>query len=1526
MRRSILWLSLMLAALLFLAAPAAAQTTQPENVVCPNVPGYEATFDYEVPINFNSFVGGYDVNCWYQSLSVDADGAITESELILNAYWAPPDGDEKVAQWAPDSVGLDTTYCSDIDELTGGLGIVASDERAVRGTYTFREFYKPFDAVVGAEAVRTLRELVKPFARSCAGAEIIPRSAYFTPLPPYIADALEAAGASSPEPPAATSPPTSTAPAATAPVTTEADAAVAPSPGSGSSGSEGSSGMRALGFVFLGLSVVGLLWALRRAGKERRVRPRLDAIRILLIAGTAIGTMMVLANTPAWAVVGGVVLGAVLGWLQGRNVSIFFKGTRVYEKRNVVAIGAFAVGLVVSQGAGLLNRKGMIGIGVGVTFLSAATAAGLLAGRRKPLAAAGSGGAATMLVAGLFAALVLPLAAVAMAQEQPTEEERRAAITADLTEAVAWESIEITGGLFPQTQKPFAIIPVSPGLVEAPEPLTRTIEWEDANGSSFEVTETFTFDLNADSVCCTVGYEGDGSESFGQITNELTASGILGDFVSPTDMPVNRLGAPTVEWGVPFGEAEDIWTGGDEPICRRPVAEQPRGNEGEWSTLERNGEPIDWVSPSFAMYTQCEIDGFDAQAALAALPPVPASSASEREARGFGTTIPGCPVFQESFGALYDPSMGSAPTNDLQRMFMAPNTSACSDFVNIGQEGRGGTRSEVAYDLVTPDPKTEGLRQFNIADAMISALPLHQISKDNQCAIGTDGVALAPAGDGETCQFRSWHDLGEGVITIFTDYDFVDGPNVFVRGDFPWGSYDYRCHHCDPSSPEVARIVAAMDVFGNTGLGNFGPKGEVVGTVGVPDDKVGEKTDAGVSAREDLIDLLADDPSDPFERAAIAAAIGLVGTIGIATVEEILGRKEEDDEAIPPPLLDENGEPMVVSDGVTLDANGEVVPEGLVKWVDGYGDETWISREEAVDRVSAEKAARAADEEWRRERAQDAETTWMDNEREAATKKREAAANAEAELLSSQASHREKVWDWFEAHPEYGHLWERVINADGSVDTDLMRRIAQHAQRAGIELPEISLLEDFVATTASEIFTGQRADGSISWEAMILRGLVGLATAGQSEWAWTPGDALVRMKEAIDNGDMRDWNEIASDAAARAVFDEWFGRVIGRGIELGAGGLTKLFPGLTRDAAEVLEEIMEKLRRPVGGAAPRPITPDLDVFRRRINDALKSGDDEAMRGIFAGGGMKRMAELEAAGHLTAAQAKQIVDFHDALTRQAIHQGTRNAIAEWDPGLPPIKEVYVGNSGSVGPHRSVKTDADRTIVLVFDETQLTNYAKRQGLDVDTAHDILQQRFSDFQAQRTAAALNPADSIPLDATRDMDIANYAGIGPGSGQLDSYPTQYTRTRMQVMGETDVYRVTEGGVTRTRTSGDAIVDQMDLNANRLGNGLPADQYRIPPEEMTMLHNQQMTAIRTSTDVKSVAKAVDRELKIASQLQQPMPDEQLVQMAREIRATPTSTNEILHNYGYSTEDEAVDALRQMMEQYDASVQLPHFP
>lgn len=550
--------------------------------------------------------------------------------------------------------------------------------------------------------------------------------------------------------------------------------------------------------------------------------------------------------------------------------------------------------------------------------------------------------------------------------------------------------------------------------------------------------------------------------------------------------------------------------------------------------------------------------------------------------------------------------------------------------------------------------------------------------------------------------------------------------------------------------------------------------------------------------------------------------------------------------------------------------------------------------------------------------------------------------------------------DFFMDHPDYSKIEERVYRPDGTIDKALLRQAVAHYnkfKRPGPAETPPSWIADGLAMTGREIFTGVDADGNTSYSSMVLRGLLGVATGGQSEWVYVPGDAGYRLKDGVDRGESG--ATLIGKVAGGVVFDEVAGRVMGAGIQKGLGKLAQKFPGLTKKVGELTDDISGKLNKPIlGGAGGRKAASELSEglahtrsqTTRALSAAGDEADDAALRALYKDKGMKKLAELEAGGHLSHDEAQRLAGWHDQVTSKAATDGTLETIDEFAKthGVKPT-EVLVGNSGSTGPGRSVLTDADRTIVTTFDDTAVQAHldANPHLSSPAEAHADLQRQFTDMHAKNVELNLNSPDDVVVRHARqtgmslsdaaadleskgmnpatgadtrltaaDMDTSSYSGFGSGAGPEDSYPRGYTRARQDIQGSTEVFTPKpDGTVTNYTTSGDAIIEQDALNAMSHTGEMPTDPTRIGFNELDPLLDQQRTAVAKYSDPKSIAKAVDRADYVAGRTGQPLPDPNLTAAASEIRANPQDTARILENHGL-TQDEFVGGCKDMMDSY----------
>ncbi len=130
-----------------------------------------------------------------------------------------------------------------------------------------------------------------------------------------------------------------------------------------------------------------------------------------------------------------------------------------------------------------------------------------------------------------------------------------------------------------------------------------------------------------------------------------------------------------------------------------------------------------------------------------------------------------------------------------------------------------------------------------------------------------------------------------------------------------------------------------------------------------------------------------------------------------------------------PPLVDEYGEVMEVSDGTQVDADGNPIPPGLVRW-DVPGEDTrWVSRDEAIDLVQEVRDSAAAQEQFDREVAEAADKNEAESRERAAARRAQEEAEAQERIAE-----RERLEQWGERLAERDALVRRqeLLEADST--------------------------------------------------------------------------------------------------------------------------------------------------------------------------------------------------------------------------------------------------------------------------------------------------------------------------------------------------------------------------------------------------------------------------------------------------------------------------------------------------------------
>lgn len=902
-------------------------------------------------------------------------------------------------RWATDRSSLDAQRraCEDFGESPRPrVQVIGGDGTAAEVTIYAGVDPATYDPAPWLAAGETIRAQVVEQATSCDEVGVTP---VWTPLPEYLQAIYTPERVDSPPLPGVGGPAffgstdfTDWSGAAAASTT---DASPAPTvtpvvtvPG----GDEPLSGwlrtvLRVVAVAGLVISLLGLLFALLLMRRETRIRPVMEIIRIGLAAVMAIVSITLFARgAPAWAVVAALAGGGLLGFLQGRNLSLRRDGEKIMAKRGVIALLAFAGGLILIQIAGLLNRTGVIQMGIALSLASAAITVGLMVGRQPQFAEAKrAGGVAVLLlvVGSLLAAPLLASAPAAAQEDEPAEEPAEPETRLDcpqlrqegmprceaheaLIDLVPWDDIDYNGGLFFQQQKPWVTLEVPRAFESAPDPITRTIEWDrtDSTGdlqASYSITETFTFALRGDGVCCSIDYDGEGTELFtgeGAEPSIQTLVGPLDDINVFGDGITGPLTRATM-LNVPF-DAESLWTAEGVDECGRIVASTvPNMSRGQLAeaVYTRDGEvtePFDSVGLA-AFRAPCEIEGFTAAAALDLAPP--ALPRDQRQSP--------CPSRVELYPQLETEGFEIQAHTTLGPMFTNPNEAICNDGtlfdpVQFGPDARGATRNELTLSFAGQDNATT----WGDDETLAFLDRPTDTAAARVCPQNPDGTAVAITEDDQPCEVLSMHKVGDegGWIMVWVDNQLADGPNVTIRAGMPWGTYRYRCHHCDTNSPEVVNFlgqfhdVAIEWIDGSPGffeaLAGADSVIDDIGSVGLPgsdeqsDDDATRAAavaaviatlasggmlasalaEAGIS-RDEFIDAIRNDPTGGMDSL-------LDGMDGISDLYP--SEPPEPPEEPPPPsrhppgstIVDQWGDPLIVGD----DGNLEFYDEDAGRW------------------------------------------------------------------------------------------------------------------------------------------------------------------------------------------------------------------------------------------------------------------------------------------------------------------------------------------------------------------------------------------------------------------------------------------------------------------------------------------------------------------------------------------------------------------------------------------------------------------
>lgn len=538
------------------------------------------------------------------------------------------------------------------------------------------------------------------------------------------------------------------------------------------------------------------------------------------------------------------------------------------------------------------------------------------------------------------------------------------------------------------------------------------------------------------------------------------------------------------------------------------------------------------------------------------------------------------------------------------------------------------------------------------------------------------------------------------------------------------------------------------------------------------------------------------------------------------------------------------------------------------------------------------------------------------------------------------------------------------------------------------------------AETGRNLSKAQNSDGSTSWVGLGGRLAVGALTGGASEWVFVPMASTYTMKDAIDSGSS------GLGAAVWGIGTAVVQDAIGRGINVGIsgavgayqGGAAGAWQGVRSAAADQVRQAgdllsgkawqatgqrmvdsvsngskrfadlvsgregytgpgVKELKKGIQKSADRILgkQPKLNAAEqaklKQFNDAIHSGDPKKVAELYRDGGMKKLSELQRKGVISPEKARKCNSMLKTQVDDSIREGTRNSIIDvQNQTQVRVKEVIVADSGSSAKSQVTRlnTDADRTLIPTFNESDLMKYANRNNLTRTEAYNDLCRKLNEAHTSNVGQSLKGKGLT----TKDVDFGSYDRIGSASGQADSYPTSFTNARTGVDGTAEVTRVSADGNRISqpyKTSGQTAVDANQLNTRSYGTGrFDADPTRILPADTKPVLDQQIKSIfdgGKTGNPEALAKSVERFHKQASigqhstLIRDPqigrLPDQVAVasrnslnqasdrmittsRLIRNVKTDPSQISEIARQNGYGSVDEFMQECIEFLKHAEA--------
>ena len=189
-------------------------------------------------------------------------------------------------------------------------------------------------------------------------------------------------------------------------------------------------------------------------------------------------------------------------------------------------------------------------------------------------------------------------------------------------------------------------------------------------------------------------------------------------------------------------------------------------------------------------------------------------------------------------------------------------------------------------------------------------------------------------------------------------------------------------------------------------------------------------------------------------------------------------------------------------------------------------------------------------------------------------------------------------------------------------------------------------VKDGAQATSREIFTGTNADGDTSYKAMALRGLLGVATAGKSEYVMEVGEKMYIVHDEVMAG--KSGLEAVTTAVKRVVTDELTGRVVEKGIHVGGAVVEKGYKSTLKGT-------------PIGDAIEKGVQKTGDVLNTDVSKILRDGADDVGEAVTPK--VPSIRELDdkianVKNNTATVNGKEYADVKDVLELQRNPQGVR----------------------------------------------------------------------------------------------------------------------------------------------------------------------------------------------------------------------------------------------------------------------------